>query len=435
MNHISHIIITVHGIRTFGQWQNKLKALIEEQSVHTRVFNYTYGYFSVIAFLIPPLRWLVVRNFRQELLAICKDNPAATIDLVGHSFGTHLIAWGIQTIKPDRKPKIRNIILAGSVLKSNFNWSFLFSSGHVERVTNDCGINDNVLIINQLFVLFTGMAGRLGFQGMTGNHLINRYFIGGHSLYFEDGNVLSEKFMREHWLPTLIENKAPTIVDQRKTPSALEGLLTTIIQNAELVKFSIYSIILITPFLIYFNLYQIAENERIKTKKLLIEAEEAKKGLAHSLIELINKSLKIPFAIYFIQEEIRPIFEFTAEKIVASNIRENIRIECHIGKFQWANTPDNKQTLYTNFNFHYLKEYEHGSNPREYAMALGERYANSLRDSLVAKGYPGELIEVISYGTEDPKYPYPKNNDYDEWNTVAAKNNRCEIKFITSSNF
>lgn len=52
------------------------------------------------------------------------------------------------------------MILAGSVLKPGFPWKDLVGES-VHRVVNECGIRDNVLLLllNQLAVLFTGMAG------------------------------------------------------------------------------------------------------------------------------------------------------------------------------------------------------------------------------------------------------------------------------------
>lgn len=51
------------------------------------------------------------------------------------------------------------MILAGSVLKPGFLWKDLVGES-VHRVVNECGIRDNVLLLlNQLAVLFTGMAG------------------------------------------------------------------------------------------------------------------------------------------------------------------------------------------------------------------------------------------------------------------------------------
>ena len=72
---MKQLLVSVHGIRTFGNWQERLERMIGDEvdrrnDDQIRVVNYKYGYFSVIAFLIPVLRWLVVRRFRAELLAL-----------------------------------------------------------------------------------------------------------------------------------------------------------------------------------------------------------------------------------------------------------------------------------------------------------------------------------------------------------------------------
>jgi Transposase DDE domain len=92
-----HLIVTVHGIRTFGQWQERLEGLVQRDSGGDEIdfVNYKFGYFSLIAFVVPLFRWLVVRRFRQELIHLCNLKPRTRIDLVGHSFGTHIIAWAI----------------------------------------------------------------------------------------------------------------------------------------------------------------------------------------------------------------------------------------------------------------------------------------------------------------------------------------------------
>ena len=60
---MTHLVVTVHGIRTFGGWQERLEALLTQADQSgTTVLNYRYGYFSVLAFLMPPLRWLGVRK-------------------------------------------------------------------------------------------------------------------------------------------------------------------------------------------------------------------------------------------------------------------------------------------------------------------------------------------------------------------------------------
>jgi pimeloyl-ACP methyl ester carboxylesterase len=119
---MSRLVVTVHGIRTFGNWQERLESLLVRNDVEANStnINYKFGYFSVIAFLVPLFRWLVVRRFRRFLVLIVESNTWDRIDLVGHSFGTHVIAWALYGIPAAKRPKIHTLIFAGSVLKSSF---------------------------------------------------------------------------------------------------------------------------------------------------------------------------------------------------------------------------------------------------------------------------------------------------------------------------
>jgi hypothetical protein len=117
-----HLVVTVHGIRTYGQWQSRLKSLLEQTEPGITVRNAKYGYFSILAFIFPFTRWLVTRRFRRELLNVIQSQSWSRIDLVGHSFGTHLLAWALHGVAREKRPRIHTIILAGSVLKSTFPW-------------------------------------------------------------------------------------------------------------------------------------------------------------------------------------------------------------------------------------------------------------------------------------------------------------------------
>ena len=174
-----HLVITVHGIRTFGQWQQRLEQLVKSTAPDIEIRNYHFGYYSFLAYIIPPLRWLMTLRFRRSLIKEIKRGRWTRVDIVAHSFGTHLAAWGLHGIRPSKRPKIHTIIFAATVLKQNFPWSDLVDTC-VGRLINDCGDKDNVLLLNQLVVLFTGRAGRSGFNGMTGDRFRNRFFDFGH---------------------------------------------------------------------------------------------------------------------------------------------------------------------------------------------------------------------------------------------------------------
>lgn len=258
-----HIVISVHGIRTYGQWQQRLGTLLGASGHQVEYHAYTYGYFSAIAFLIPPLRWLVVRRFREALLRLVHGRTDARVDLVGHSFGTHILAWALLNTRPYLRPKIHTIILAGSVLKPAFPWQVLLDSGEVRRVVNDCGIHDWVLVLNQLTVLFTGMAGRYGLAGLTGDRLMNRYFPGGHSLYFVDSAGSDrDSHMVACWIPLLIGESPPLRADERGVPTLWTGLVQTLVQNSEPIKLAIYAATLAIPGVVYYNLYEASERQR-----------------------------------------------------------------------------------------------------------------------------------------------------------------------------
>jgi hypothetical protein len=200
------------------------------------VREYRYGWFSVIAFMVPLLRWLVTRRFRQALLREAGSEAWDRVDLVAHSFGTHLVGHGLLGIPKGKRPIIHTVILAGSVLKVGFSWRVLMDDGGVYRVINECGTRDKVLVLNQLFVLFTGMAGRVGFNGMEDRErFLNRYYAFGHSGYFEGAT-----FMRQRWLPLLLGDGRPPPGPRRVTPTALQGLVIFLLNNAEPVKLTLY---------------------------------------------------------------------------------------------------------------------------------------------------------------------------------------------------
>ena len=172
MSRPRHLVLTVHGIRTFGQWQERLEKLLKAEDPFIEVFSYKYGYFSVLAFMIPFLRWLVTRRFRQDMLREIEKAQWARIDIVAHSFGTHLVAWGLYGIEPDKRPTIHTIILAGSVLKAGVPWRDCLGSS-VARVLNECGIDDSIQLQVWLFLcphLHDSILALAGHQALPTGH-------------------------------------------------------------------------------------------------------------------------------------------------------------------------------------------------------------------------------------------------------------------------
>jgi hypothetical protein len=215
-----HLVIAVHGIRTYNQWQVRLHDLLAEAGPEIRFEYYDYGFFSFVSYLIPPLRWYEATRFQHHLIGLVENQKWKRIDIIAHSFGTYIVVNGLLRMPKKQRPLVHTLILAGSVLKEDFSWK-VFRSIH--RVVNDCGTGDRVLILNKLLVPFLGMAGRVGFSGtLQSESFRNRFFSFGHSGYFRDGANPSSH-MKNQWLPLLLEDGPIPIRDCRETPTVLQG--------------------------------------------------------------------------------------------------------------------------------------------------------------------------------------------------------------------
>ncbi len=78
-------------------------------------------------------------------------------------------------------------------------------------------IEDLTLCLSKMFVPGVGMAGRSGFNELNNGKMVNKYFGGGHSLYFETKGVISDLFMKTYWVECFMGKSLPKAIDQRIT--------------------------------------------------------------------------------------------------------------------------------------------------------------------------------------------------------------------------
>ncbi|NQY93420.1 MAG: hypothetical protein HRT43_04575 [Campylobacteraceae bacterium] len=197
-NSKKHLLITLHGIRTPGNWQENLRKTINEQTNEVDYIAIQYGFFNFFTFFIPFLRLVTLRTIRDNLDKVFRENINKDIHIIAHSFGTYLIIKYLA--KKNLSKKIKTIILAGSVLPTNY-LNKIDISKNVERIINDCGSKDYVLWFTKMLILGLSDAGRSGFSTKNNNTIKNRFFKGGHSLY------LNVNFFKQHWIPHLFSDK------------------------------------------------------------------------------------------------------------------------------------------------------------------------------------------------------------------------------------
>lgn len=218
-------LVTIHGIRTFGEWQERVFNLLYEKNNNVSRLNYEYGYFSSLSFLIPPLRKKAVDNLYKQLVEWLSEHDAKKFYLVAHSFGTYILAEAIERIiKDNRSINIECVILCGSVLKSSYDWNRVRGSRNF-KIINECGTNDFILWLSNVFALGLGMAGKTGFNWINSDLQLNRYHLGGHSLYFEYKGTPSNNFIEDNWLPILFNGDKPKAIDARKNNFIHHGIL------------------------------------------------------------------------------------------------------------------------------------------------------------------------------------------------------------------
>lgn len=207
--HADKILISVHGIRTYGQWQENLSNEIKRYSKSFESFEIKYGFFDVLSFSIPPLRNRKIKKITERLANILVLNPDKEFFFVAHSFGTLIVSEFLKSVPEE---SIEAVFLCASPLCHDQDIDHIVRASRY--TVNDCGTRDLILVLARILVLGLGDAGRIGFSRENSKKFMNRYFAGGHSLYFnktKDNFLFYERF----WMPAITNGTKVEYYDSR----------------------------------------------------------------------------------------------------------------------------------------------------------------------------------------------------------------------------
>lgn len=227
------LLVSVHGIRTFGGWQQNLSVELDKYSRSFECVEIKYGFFDLISFAVPPLRRSFVRRSAARLRQILEKRKETDAFIVAHSFGTVIVN---EALKKPVPMKLNAIVFCGSPLPCDENIDHLVATSSV--VVNDCGIHDWVLLLSRFFILGLGDAGRVGFRRENTGTFCNRYFDGGHDLYFKPYDQQST-FYERFWLKLFAVGQPPERVDQRH-PYFGQDIVHFLVQSSFFAKPLIY---------------------------------------------------------------------------------------------------------------------------------------------------------------------------------------------------
>jgi serine/threonine-protein kinase len=230
------VICPLHGIRTRAVWQKTLSDLASSQGWVCRLDRWSYGRFSLLAFLTPWTREAKLNWLRGQYDAeICDRRlniePGQALSVVAHSFGTYILGYTLLRFDFIRFNKV---ILCGSILPSDFPWDKLIERGQVQAVRNEYGVRDPWVKRVRWFVRGTGPSGASGFT-CRHDRLEQEEF------EYDHGDYFGTDHMEDRWIPFL--NKTLPELPRAKDESRIPRPHTS-------APWCLYSLLVLTAFLI-----------------------------------------------------------------------------------------------------------------------------------------------------------------------------------------
>jgi CheY-like chemotaxis protein len=234
---VDKLLITIHGIRTHGKWQQELNENLNKYSRDFHSVDFKYGFFDLLSFAVPYLRNKKALAIARRVAFVIERNSDKEIYIVAHSYGTYILSKAFELHRPTVPVKL--VILCGSPLKHNYEIEHIIDGAAM--TVNECGAYDGILVLARCFLVGLGDAGRVGFTREHTFNFINRFHLGGHSHYFSSKAV--PNFYQRFWLPLMITDEKPSLHDERR-PYLFEDVVDIGIKVVTVMKPLIYGLVL-----------------------------------------------------------------------------------------------------------------------------------------------------------------------------------------------
>lgn len=144
----SKIVVTLHGIRTRGQWQKQITPYLARHGLVP--YHLDYGWFGVLSFVLPWTRARRVQWLRRELRDLMDRTGARRVSIIAHSFGTWLAMEALEA--ENGNLRYDRIVLTGSIVRRAFPWQAALARDRwVQAVRNERAAGDWVVRAAELF--------------------------------------------------------------------------------------------------------------------------------------------------------------------------------------------------------------------------------------------------------------------------------------------
>jgi pimeloyl-ACP methyl ester carboxylesterase len=201
------LVISIHGIRTSGQWQKVFASVLSGSPSKTDSFY--FGQYGLLRFLTPPFNRLLVDRFYDWYGTAVRSCAMVDLDrfdkrpsVVAHSLGSWIVGNAMLKFEDVRFDKI---VFAGSILPRDFDWGLVIARGQVFSVRNECGQKDPWPKWASRVVARTGTGGSEGFEWCSSavENVGCQWF--GHS------DALMQQYIERHWKPFLFRKPPPPL--------------------------------------------------------------------------------------------------------------------------------------------------------------------------------------------------------------------------------
>ena len=205
----SPLVVTIHGIRTRGEWQKVFAAVVGGSKTKTESFD--FGRFGLLRFLTPGFNESLVDKFYEWISTVISTNRGIlNLDrydrrpsVVAHSLGSWVLGYAM--LKHDDL-RFDKVVLAGSILPEHFDWELLFGRNQVNQLRNEVGKLDRWPRLAGKLVKGAGAAGANGFDCFA-PALENARFD-----RFAHSDPLLRRHIETHWVPFLNSPPSPLVI-------------------------------------------------------------------------------------------------------------------------------------------------------------------------------------------------------------------------------
>lgn len=194
-NNSHKALITVHGIRTYAEWNAEVAHISSSSGWIFAPF--TFGFFDIAQLANASERNLIVDRFRSHINDIV-DKYSCDVSVIAHSFGTYVVAKYLLGF--DIPPvSIDTLILTGSILSESLDLDQF--RGRAAVIVNEVAPNDDIVQWARAATLWRDdLVGKSGMSGFIkpSSRLEQRT-----SQIFDHNNVIKRDVVTKRWMPLL----------------------------------------------------------------------------------------------------------------------------------------------------------------------------------------------------------------------------------------